>query len=171
MSLFQRAMAFILDNIRFFTANKIEVEFETLLENPGLVYCVRVCFMWQKNGKHKIYRWFYRNEQRIFLCAVRSWIAIVLRFVRLMGKDSKKPLAIYNNRNHGLRLVTADLATTLMRKLAVEVHHLTKDEDIKKFSCHSLRVGACCIYFATGYKPDFIQRVLRWKSNAWRTYV
>ena len=88
-----------------------------------------------------------------------------------MGKDSKKPLAIYNNRNHGIRLVTANLATTLMRKLAVEVHHLTKDEDIKKFLWHSLRVGACCIYFATGYKPDFIQRVLRWESDAWRTYV
>ena len=160
MSLFQRAMAFILDDIRFFTASKVEVHLETLLEDETLICCVRVRFMWQKNGRHNIHRWFYRNDKRPFLCAVRSWIAIVKRFIRLLGKDSKKPLAVYVNRNHGIRLVTADCVTKKLRSLAVEVHHLTKDEDIKRFSCHSLRVGACCIYFATGYQPDFIQRVL-----------
>ena len=58
-----------------------------------------------------------------------------------------------------------------MWQLAVEVHKLTKDEDINKFLCHSLRIGACCVYFATGYQQDFIQCVLCWKSDAWRTYV
>ena len=171
MSAFRRAMAFILDDISFHTATKIELTFETVCDEPDVVQCVKVRFMWQKNKNHNIIRWFYRNDAKKYLCAVRSWIAIVKRFVRLMGPRSQKPLAIYKSRNRGLRLVTADVATEKMRSLAVDVHQLTKDADIKKFSCHSLRVGACCIYFATGYQPDFIQRVLRWDSDAWRTYV
>ena len=171
MCAFQRPMAFVLADIGLFTDSKIQLPFAILFENPKLIRIVKVRFMWQKNGKHNIFRWFYRNDKRPFLCAVRSWIAICKRFIRLMGENCTKPLAVYQHRTRGTRLVTADIATKQMRFLAKEVHQLTKEDDIKKFSCHSLRVGACCIYFATGYKPDFIQRVLRWESDAWRTYV
>ena len=58
-----------------------------------------------------------------------------------------------------------------MRSLATAVHNITKKEDLQKFSCHSLRVGACCIYFASGVDPEFIKRVLRWESDAWKLYV
>ena len=39
------------------------------------------------------------------------------------------------------------------------------------FSSHLLQVRVYCIYFATGYEPEFIQRVLRMESDVWRTYV
>ena len=58
-----------------------------------------------------------------------------------------------------------------MRSLAVETYKLTKKEDIQLFSCHSLRVGACTLLFATNYPPQFIKRVLRWRSESWQTYV
>ena len=166
-----RAMAFVLDNITFYTADKIQLDLDTVLNKPDAVAIVCVRFAWQKNGDHGIHRWFYRNTERPFLCAVNSWIEIVQRFVTLMGRASTKPLAIFVSKYKGIRLVTANVATKHMRELAVQVHKLTDDADINKFSCHSLRVGACCIYFATGYQPDFIQRVLRWRSDAWRTYV
>ena len=54
---------------------------------------------------------------------------------------------------------------------AVEVYGLTKRSEIQAFSCHSLRVSVCCILYATGYSGEFIQRALRWRSEAWKTYV
>ena len=81
------------------------------------------------------------------------------------------PLAVYKHNTSKARYITSSLATTELRKLAKEVHGLTKEEDINRFSSHSLRVGACCIYFAAGYDDEFIKRVLRWESDAWRTYV
>lgn len=87
-----------------------------------------------------------------------------------MGRNSAKPLAVYRTKTFQARLVTSDDATRLLRDFAVNVFKLTKTEDINKFSSHSLRVGTCCILFATGYSPDFIQRVLRWESDAWRKY-
>ena len=77
MSDFKRAMAFIFDDIGFYTKDKIQLQWDTVDANPELVDCVKVRFMWQKNLKHKIFRWFYRNNAREFLCAVRAWISIV----------------------------------------------------------------------------------------------
>ena len=69
------------------------------------------------------------------------------------------------------RNITADRVNTLLRELAVKTYDLKSPEEIQKFSSHSLRVGACCLLFACGYPPEFIQRVLRWKSDAWKGYV
>lgn len=168
---FKRAMAFVLDDVSCFTAKKIELTFQTFFDKSESIACIRVRFMWQKNLKHNIHRWVYRNTNKPFLCAVRAWIAIVRRFVRLVGKNTTMPLAVYRSTRKEVRYITADQATLQMRELAKSVFKLTKKADVQKFSCHSLRVGACCILFQTGHHPDFIQRVLRWESDAWRTYV
>ena len=88
------------------------------------------------------------------------------------GNDiTDQPLSVYRNKSGSVRNITADICTSLMRSLAVEVYGLTKRSEIQAFSCHSLRVGACCILYATGYSGEFIQRALRWRSEAWKTYV
>ena len=69
------------------------------------------------------------------------------------------------------RNMTADVVNDLLRGLAIKTYNLTDTEEIQKFSSHSLRVGACCLLFACGYPPEFIQRVLRWKSDACKGYV
>ena len=108
---------------------------------------VKVIFRWQKNGYHGIHRWMSRNDGRPYLCAVRAWIRIVTRFLALMGESkSDCPLSVYRHSKSQLpRYVTSAMVTAEMRSLAVEVHHLTKKEDIERFSSHSLRVGAACI--------------------------
>ena len=114
-----------------------------------------------------------RNDARIYLCAVRAWLRIVARFLDLMGESKFDcPLAVYlHQRTRKPRYVTSTMVTAEMRSLVVDVHKLTKKEDIDRFSSHSLRVGAACIYFAAGHDPAFIQRVLRWESEVWRRYV
>ena len=165
--------AFILADIIFFTASKVQLNRNFAVENPDDVWYVKVIFCWQKNGYHGIHRWMSRNDKRIYLCAVRAWIRIVARFLALMGESkSDCPLAVYYHRKtHSPRYVTSTMVTAEMRSLAVEVHHLTNKEDIDRFSSHSLRVGAACIYFAAGHDESFIQRVLRWESAAWKKYI
>ena len=149
--------AFILTDIIFFTATKVELNRIYALENSDVVIHVKVIFRWQKNGNHGIFRRISRNNARIYLCAVRSWIRIVARFLSLMGESkSDCPLAVYlHHKTKQPRYLTSSMVTVELRSLAVQVHHLTKQEDIDRFFSHSLRVSACCIYFAAGYNPFF----------------
>ena len=94
------------------------------------------------------------------------------RYIRLVGNSNDKPLAVYKHEGTGSpRYLTSTIVTIEMRILAQSVHGITKKEDLQKFSCHSLRVGACNIYFASGVSPEVIKRVLRWESDAWMIYV
>lgn len=92
------------------------------------------------------------NNNQIYLYAVRAWILIVARFLALMGElKSDHPFVVYcHHRSHLPLYVTSTMVTTKMRSLAVEVHNLTKKDDIDHFSSYSLRVRAACIYFAAG---------------------
>ena len=154
---------FILEDIIFFTASKIELNRIYALEHPDVVIHVKVIFCWQKNGNHGIFRWMSRNDTRIYLCAVCAWIRIVARFLSLMGESkSDCPLAVYRHHKcKQLCYLSSSMVTAELQTLAVQFHHLTKQDDIDRFSSHSLRVGACCIYFAAGHKESFIKHVLR----------
>lgn len=89
-----------------------------------------------------------RNDARIYFCAVRAWFHIVARFLELMGESKLDcPLAVYfHQKSRKPRYVTSTMVTAEMRSLVVDVHKLTKKEDIDRFSSHSLRVGAACIF-------------------------
>lgn len=164
--------AFALDDIQFFSRTQSQLDRSYALSNPDCVYFIKVWFRWQKNGFHNIFRWFARNDEKPFLCGVSAWIRIVERYIRLVGTSNDKPLAVYKHEGTGFpRYLTSTIVTIEMRILAQSVHGITKKEDLQRFSCHSLRVGACNIYFASGVSPEVIKRVLRWESDAWRQYV
>ena len=164
--------AFTLDDVKPYGKGKVQLDLIAAMNNPLSVEYYHVTFRWQKNKEHGIFRWVARNDKLPYLCPVRMWTRILKRFLRLRGvKYRDQPLAVYRNKSGQVRNITADTVTALMRALAVEHYNLTDKEDIQKFSCHSLRVGACCLLFACGYPAEFIQRVLRWKSDAWKTYV
>ena len=97
---------------------------------------------------------------------------ILCRFIQLRGISCRdQPLAIYHNKAGATRLITADIVNILLGELVVETYDLKSPEEIQKFSTHSFCVGACCLLFACGYPPEFIQRVLCWNSDALKTYI
>ena len=57
-----------------------------------------------------------------------------------------------------------------MQELAKELYHMN-DTELKSFSCHSLRVGACCALYSQGVSKAEIKRILRWKSDSWEDYL
>jgi len=166
-------MASTCDDITFMGKGKRRMSWDTALDNTESVMYVKVRYRWQKNKEHGFCKTQSRNEERTWLCSVRNWIAICKRFVRLRGNAcNDQPLSIYyDTATSTVRNLTSDMAKTTMRILAQEVFDITDEKELSLFTCHSLRVGACCILFATGYPAEFIQRVLRWKSDSWRTYV
>lgn len=124
------------------------------------------------NGNHGDFKFQTRNFDNPHLCSVCNWLEIAARFICLRGSSIfDKQLAVcYNTKTKSVCNVTSSLATTAMRLLSNKVYGLT-DKELKLFSRHSIRVGACCALFAQGFSPDFIKRCLRWKSDSWQTYV
>ena len=61
--------------------------------------------------------------------------------------------------------ITADVVNILICELAFKTYDLKDIDEIQKFSSHLLQVGACCLLFACGYPPEFIQHGLCWKCD------
>eukprot|EP00957_Ditylum_brightwellii_P089567 6821607-Ditylum_brightwellii.AAC.1 len=55
--------------------------------------------------------------------------------------------------------------------IAKEVYNLTLPEDIKRFSSHSIRVGACVLLYSSWKDGEFIKLRLRWKSDTFILYL
>jgi hypothetical protein len=71
---------------------------------------------------------------------------IVQRFVRLVGNKCNVPLRVYQDANVTIRYITASLIETTFRTAAAHVYKVdpVKDgEHLRKWSAHSIRVGAC----------------------------
>ena len=54
----------------------------------------------------------------------------------------------------------------IMRALAKSVYGITAKKELAKFTCHSIRVGACCILQAAAASPEYIKKQLRWNSDS-----
>jgi hypothetical protein len=95
-----------------------------------------------------------------------------------MGLDPRlrpnaTPLAVYWA-STCVKLITADDIELFIRRLASETYHLhpSRDaSDLRRWSSHSLRVGACVALHAMGFSPLDIQWVLRWRSTAFMVYL
>ena len=108
-----------------------------------------------------------------------STYSSLVRFRELQKQEpsidpSVTPLSIYlcedTNR---VKLITAKDIESFMRRLASPAHDLNPIEDaaqLKRWSSHSLRVGAVVVPHAMGFAPLDIQWLLRWKSTAFMAY-
>ena len=106
---------------------------------------------------------------------VSHWLAIVRRFIRLVGPRDDLPLSIYYDLDStSIRNITSTIIDQQLQSLATSVYNLNPRTDqttIKKFTAHSLRVGACAILHAMGFEGYEIKRLLRWKSDAFMDYL
>ena len=109
-------------------------------------------------------------------CRVESLLAIVHCQLTLAPSNNNIPLAVYQNDCNVTTYITNWDVTGMLRSLAAEVYQLNpnsaKDkEHLKRWSSHSIRVGACVLLHAMGFSPTDIKFILRWKSDAFLTYL
>ena len=134
---------------------------------------VHIKWRFQKNGQNGEVIPFARNNKKIKFCAVRAAFRIVKRAERL--KQAKHlPLAVShspNNKVKGLSYLTSTFVDKQMKLAAKHAHGITAVADLKRFTPHSPRVGACVLLHITGQLPDYIKKRLRWKSDTYQDYL
>ena len=170
--------AYNLKRISFRTVNGSPYPLERIVSDPSTIPgLVIVVFDWQKNGDHGEEKKFARNDDKPHLCFVRNQMAIIQRFVRLVGWNYDLPLSIYLPENSTVpKNITSTEIEYVMNMLAKRVYHLNpkKPADAKileKWGGHSIRVGACVYLYTAGFSEMELKFLLRWKSDAYRYYL
>jgi hypothetical protein len=129
----------------------------------------------QKNGQNNEKRKHARNPYVGTPCHITSTIRIVQRFSRLIGTNHRKvPLSVCRHANGQVRHITASIIESTFRMAAAHADKLdlVKDcEHLRKWSSHSLRVGACVILHGMGFTDSQIKLLLRWRSDAFFDYL
>jgi len=146
----------------------------------GLAGIGKLVVTWrtQKNGQNGQSKTYLRNHKNVRLCPIARAHSIVCRYQRVVGTtvSDKIPLAVYSDGPLATdkHLLYSDQVTEVIRKIVCEVLNLdpVKDKDeVARYSTHSLRVGACQILYANGFRSHEIKMLLRWQSDAFMVYL
>jgi len=163
--------AFILSDIKFFGHGKQHLVINhSSRVNPLTVESFSITWRYQKNlqnGEHKLMT---RNDKNTKLCTVRAMLRICHRATVLCIQQST-PLAVYQSPHGKPTFITHKHMETMIRLAAYKTYKLKKKADLAKFSCHSLRVGACVMLHIAGFSTDDIKFELRWRSDSFRDYL
>jgi hypothetical protein len=171
-------MAFCLGDVRFLTPDKVRVPTEEVItmnvKDPKVGRDFVTCRT-QKNGHDGEERQHTRNTEAITQpCHITCLMSVVQRFDRLVGDRLDVPLCVYREKGGRIRYITDSIIVYWFRIAAAYVYKLdpVKDhEHLSKWSAHSLRVGATVILHGMGFTDTQIQFLLRWRSNAFYTYL
>lgn len=168
--------AFTLLDVEFRDHSNRQLSLATALAvSPDSIGRVQVTHSWQKNGDHGEQRLFTANDKTPALSYPTRMQSICRRFVRLFGATQHSiPLCVYRHESGNLRLITATDISSAMRDTACRIYNLrpsVHQRDLSRWSSHSLRVGACVILYSLGFSDTQLQFLLRWKSNAFFSYL
>jgi len=167
------ARAFCLPDVRFQHRNGQRLTAAEALQHPvtDLTHGWLV-WRWQENGQNGEERLFTAPDPSDRCSWIRFMCNIVKRFVNLCGpNDHDAPLAVCRDEHGVVRPVTAKHVEDTMRMVASKLCDLDPNEkddakQLKKWSCHSVRVGACVISHSVGFTDAQMQWLLRWRSVA-----
>ncbi len=170
-------MAFCLQDIRFLSGAKVRIPIDHVLKldsRSSEVGRTFIRYRTQKNGENGEERQHIRNHNTTVPCHVTNMMRIVQRFDRLVGLQHNIPLSVYRHTDGTVRNITASIVESTFRMAAAHVYKLdpVKDsEHLRKWSAHSIRVGACVILHGMGFSITQIKFLLRWKSDAFFAYL
>lgn len=163
--------AFTFHDMVFFSHDKSRIvqRFNIALRNLRYIATVQFRWRYQKNGD---------NGQLIDLARDlnRSWMCPVLAAIRIRERARKYndtpncPLAIAVKRKHCQLIYKFDI-DHILQKTAKAVYSLTDPNDIKKFTTHSIRVGAAVSLHSAGKSGSYIKIRLRWRSDTFLLYL
>ena len=161
--------AFLAEDFNFFDKNKRKIK---VFNKSSLkrVHSMQVKWRIQKNRQNGQTLHIMAELDHPDICPVRNAFLLVLRKQRLQHSLSL-PLAIFQNKSGDVKYLTASKIAEVLRKAARTAHPDLTEDEIQKFSAHSIRVWACVLLSEAGMKPDFIKSRLRWMGESYRTYL
>ena len=149
---FKRAYAFTLGRFQFFTIRNEPIELQDALQDRDRVAVIRVQYDQQKNCHNGEWKKGSRNKNSRSSCFVENYLNILQRFVDLVGFRYDLPLSIYKDeKTDEIYNIIADDINAALQEAAIAVYNLDPIRDaalIKKWTTHSIRIGACNILHA-----------------------
>ena len=92
-----------------------------------------------------------------------------------LGVPDNYPLAVYkrNANSKSYSFFVARGVQEILQLAGWKVYYPDvpkKDADVR-FTCHSIRIGACALLYSQNASKDTIQSRLRWLSDNWKRYI
>lgn len=161
-------VAFIMGDLRFYGPNRRRIP---TTDATVVTHACSVDVQWrsQKNGDHGQVITYHVNPTSRDLCPVQALLNIRRRW-QLLGCSGSLPLAVFRRKRQTVLLSSTSI-TACLRDLAKSVYNITDKAELKRYSCHSIRVGACVQLHVAGMTTDFIKKALRWRSDAFQMYL
>lgn len=172
---FRDPIAFLIGDLEFETYHSQSITLETVLTEPD-EYTRKIRLRWrtQKNGQNGEQRLFVRAQPTDKYCPVAAFLKIVRRHKLLVDNHPRIPLSIYQDTTGKIRLITATQIDRLLQATASKVYNLhpeTQKEAIRRWTSHSIRVGACVLLHNAGFEGMDIKHLLRWRSETFMMYL
>jgi hypothetical protein len=161
-------LAFTRNDVFFLDENFRHLPKEQIFSRDFRPRYVRLRWRFQKNRDNGETKTFASNIGYP-TCMVTAMIRIIQRSFRLHLSDNY-PIAVFKA-GPVVTLIDDSHITTSLRRLAVAVYGPMSQEELQRFSSHSLRVGACVALHADGQTDIFIKHRLRWRSNSFMNYL
>ena len=131
---------------------------------------VTLRWRFQKNNQNGQKIKFGRNDKDTSLCPVRALLRIRQRAQTLNISDDT-PVAVFSY-NNKTSFVTSGLVNKIIKHAAkLQYGENLPDEELKKFTPHSVRVGAAVLLDEAGESGVFIKKRLRWRSDTFMDYL
>jgi hypothetical protein len=171
---FGNSYSFNRQDVQCSTASIQMLTIQEALQNPNEVGCIRLRFEGQKNGENGEKKLFVRNPENQAICFVHNFMCILARHAKLTKAHPTLPLSVYRQSDDRICNITSADVETCIRDAAAKLFNfdpVANRTELQMWSSHSLRVGACTTLYAMGFSEMEIKHLLRWKSNAFMTYL
>jgi hypothetical protein len=165
--------AFTIGDLEFFGENRRRMSLGVALRQPYLVHTIDVTWRFQKNGNNGEKKTFVRAFDNPGLCAVSAILSIARRWKEL-NMPNDHPLAVYSSDgtiSGETKCIRESNINAALQRAARQVYNITNEEELGRFTSHSIRVGACVALHAANISALNIQHALRWKSDSFLTYL
>ena len=163
--------AFILQDMEFTKKNNVRINqnSEKEINNADMV---NIKWRFQKNNDNGQIISYVQDKINKKFCYVSACKRIRKRCIDLKH-DLNKPIAIFkeNMKSKKISYIDDVHISTILQEAAKKVHNITKKDDLKKFTSHSIRVGACVLLHSQNSCTEDIKFRLRWRSDSFRMYL
>jgi hypothetical protein len=137
------------------------------------IAATKVRWRFQKNGEHGEEVTFASCHEDPDFCFTRAMLRILRRH-KTFQVPAHWPLAVYKRNRNSRRpnWFTVSGVDRKLKQLGQAAYGSSEPDAPKmKFTCHSLRIGACMLMHAAGRDPLDIKSRLRWKSDSFMMYL
>ena len=162
-------IAFTFNDITFYGPNRkrLHQTWDTIIDTTAVAE-VQLRWTVQKNLNNGETISQAKNVN-IRLCAVLAALRVRARAQRLNANEHAV-MAVFSNRNK-TAFITNKHITSHLQAMATAAHGVTSKEELKRWTPHSIRVGACVSLSEGGKDGHFIKLRLRWKSDTYLLYL